>query len=112
MSGEVIDKATLEEIRRRAGITVIAEAEELLRVPNPERTLPYTCAEIGRELGKHPDTIFKWFKDEPGVIVKNSPAKRMKDPKTHEWKVKHKHTSLLIPVDVYMYWLRKHARKD
>lgn len=112
MSGEVIDKATLEEIRRRAGAIVIAEGEELLRMPSSERTGPYTCTEIGQELGRHPDTIFAWFKGVPGVITKSSPAKRMKDPKTHEWKIKHKHTILLIPIDVYMKWLRDHTKKD
>ncbi len=109
-----IDKATMEEIRKRAGLKLIAYGEEILRLPfmPANRTKPYTCAEIGRELGRHPDTILSWFKDVAGVITKSSPAKRMKDPKTGEWKVKQKHTILLIPIDVYSKWLREHTRKD
>lgn len=110
-----IDKATMEEIRKRAGFELIAYGPEIMRLPYPfktNRTKPYTCAEIGRELGRHSDTIASWFKDVPGVITKTSPAKRMKDPKTGQWKIKQKHTKLLIPASVYMKWLREHTRRD
>lgn len=105
-------KQLMEEIRKRAGVKLIAYGfEEILRQPlKIKRT--YTCREIAEELGKHPDTIFEWFKDVPGVIIKKSPAKRIKDPKTVEWRIKHKHTILMIPLDVYMQWVRDHTKKS
>ena len=115
-----ITQAELEELRKRAGLKVIAQGwAEISRLPWPRggflkkgRIRDYTCAEVGRMLGRHPDTIYKWFKDHPGVIEKQHPAKRMKDPKTGEWKVKRRHTILLIPPDVFNKWLREHTKRS
>ncbi len=108
-----ITEAFMEAFRRKHGTKVIARGQEVLRLPfvKSNRIKDYTCAEIGRTLDRHPDTIYRWFKDYPGVIEKQNPAKRMKDPKTGEWKIKRRHTILLIPPDVYFKWLREHTKK-
>jgi hypothetical protein len=112
---EEITQARLEALRKQRGMKLIAYGiREHVRLPfikNGRRIKDYTCAQIGRTLGRHPDTIYRWFKDYPGVIVKQNPAKRMKDPKTGEWKVKRRHTILLIPPDIFTKWLREHTKK-
>lgn len=104
---------TLKDLRKQRGQKLIAFGwEEAKRLPLVKNGKDYhSCAEIGRALGHHPDTIYHWFKDYPGVSEQPHPAKRMKDPKTGQWKVKRRHRILLIPADVFMSWLREHTKK-
>lgn len=103
----------LKEFRKRAGVIRVQGWEEIRRLPfiKSGRVKDYTCADIGRMLERHPDTIYNWFKDCPGVVEKQHPAKRIKDPKTGEWKVKRRHTILLVPPEVFAKWLSEHTKK-
>ena len=108
-----ITETFLREFRKRAGVVRVQTWEEIRRIRFIKKRgiKDYTCAEIGRMLGRHSDTIYNWFKDYPGVIEKRHPAKRMKDPRTGEWKVKRRHTILLIPPEVFRTWLKEHSKK-
>jgi Putative ATPase subunit of terminase (gpP-like) len=108
-----ITQALLEALRRKAGTKVIAYGfDEIMRLFPAKRRKEYTCTEIARDLGVHHDTIYSWFKDYPGVIEVPHLAKRMKDPKTGQWKIKKKHAVLLIPYDVFIQFCREHAKVE
>lgn len=106
-----ITQALLDAIRRKTGTKLIAYGfDEIMSLFPAKRRKEYTCADIARDLDMHHDTIYSWFKDYPGVVEVQHPAKRMKDPKTGQWKIKKKHSILLIPHDVYIKFWREHGK--
>jgi hypothetical protein len=112
-------KEEMEAIRKPTGTTVSVEGEDIVYLPYrkvkgfppPYSFKPYTCADLGRHFGVHPDTVYKWFENYPGTIKQTHPAKRVKDQKTGEWKIKQKHTVLLIPVHVFEKWMKEHQNR-
>jgi hypothetical protein len=61
----------------------------------------YTCEALGKEWGVHRDTIYKWFKNYPGVIAVPYPATRKKRA----------YSIITIPAAVAERWRREHTKK-
>lgn len=110
---EYLEAAVVEAVVEDSAILVAEEWTELTKLAQKamwsKRTKPFTCAEIARGLEKHPDTVYKWFEDYPGVIKISHPAKRMKV--NGEWRIKQKHNILHIPPDVLLKWLNEHTKR-
>lgn len=115
MSRENLTPEEIEQLEKKYNIKINTlsweEFQRLQRLKIRSGEKHYTCSDIARELGQHRDTIYKWFKDYPGVLEIPHPAQRIKDPETREWRVKKKHSILLIPADVYMRWRREHSEE-